>query len=217
MPGPRPDPLEALARGIHVLAGRSAAPEELRRFGLYLDLLLRWNRVHHLTALRSREDITRKLFLDSLLLLALLPPRPLALADLGAGPGIPGIPLRIIDAGIALTLIEARRKPVSFLLALARELGLGDIQIREGRAERLISEDTELLEKFDVVVSRGLGHLAALLPVAMRFLKPGGLFLVPGPPPGQSRPRLPPGVESRVISFPALGLSRAFLLAHKVS
>ena len=57
----------------------------------------------------------RGLFIDSLLFLPVIPPRPLRLVDIGAGPGIPGIPLRIVEPQISLTIVESRRKPVSFL------------------------------------------------------------------------------------------------------
>ena len=54
-----------------------------------------------MTALDSAAAIVQDLFIDSLLFLALLPPRPLALVDIGAGAGIPGLPLRLADPAIA--------------------------------------------------------------------------------------------------------------------
>ena len=75
-----------------------------------------------MTALESPAEIVRGLFLDSLLFLRLLPARPISLVDIGAGSGIPGLPLRLVDDRITLTLVESKRKRISFLLAVCREL-----------------------------------------------------------------------------------------------
>ena len=110
-------------------------------FPQYLDLLLLWNRAQNLTGFESAPEIVRGLFEDSLLFLPLLPDRPLRVVDIGAGAGIPGMPLRIIDEGIEVTLIESKRKRVSFLRTVRRELGLEkSVVIEEGRAEVLVSE-----------------------------------------------------------------------------
>ena len=111
-----------------------------------------------MTALRSPEEIVRGLFLDSLLFLSALPaPRPLKVVDIGAGSGIPGLPIRLADPAITLTLIEAKRKRVSFLLTACRELGLSDVQVLEGRAERLVDENPGVAGSFDAVVARAVG------------------------------------------------------------
>ena len=139
------------------------------------------------------------------------------MVDIGAGPGIPGVPLRIVEPGISLTLIESRRKRVSFLSVLKRELGLDDVRILEGRAEDLIIQLPELVDKFDLAVSRAVGPVEPLIPTALRYLKPGGLLIVSGPPPGNPRPVIPPEVKGqwKITDFPALGLSRVFLVVSK--
>jgi len=209
------DPLAGLGNTIAVLAGRSPSKEELQRFRQYLDLLVLWNRTHGLTGRRSRSAIARDLFEDSLLFLALLPPGPLTVADIGTGAGIPGVPLRIVRPDISLTLIESRRKRVSFLATLKRELKLSDVVILEGRAEDLIGRTPDMAGKFHVVVSRSVG--VHLLPTALKYLEPGGLFVASGPPPRESRT----AVASRAqlqweeIAFPDLGMTRTFLLGRK--
>ena len=182
---------------------------------MYLDLLLAWNRTHRLTGLRSSGSIVRGLFQDSLLFLAQLPGHPLAMVDIGSGPGIPGVPLRIVRPEISLTLIESKRKRVSFLSTLKRELELTDVAILEGRAEALVSDHPDLIGKFDVVVSRAVG--LDLLPTATRYLKPGGLFVGAGSPAQNARIRIQGAMPAKweTISFPALGLTRTFLLGHK--
>lgn len=212
-----PDPLADLAHAIRVLAGRPALNQEVERFGRYLRLLLLWNRTHRLTALGSAAAIVRGLFQDSLLFLPRLPARPLALVDIGAGAGIPGVPLRIVDPGISLTMVESRRKRVSFLSALKRELDLADVRILEGRAESLVAQLPELQGAFDVAVSRGAGSLHDIVPIALRYLRPGGLVVVSGPPSEAPLPSAPPFARGgwEQIHFPALGITRVFFEARR--
>lgn len=212
------DPVGALAPVIASLTGRPAAQVELARFRQYLALLLIWNRTHRLTGYRSAEAIVRQLFLDSLLFLARVPAGRVTMVDIGTGPGIPGIPLRIIRPEISLTLIDSKRKQVSFLAALKRELDLTDVLVLEGRAEELVPEQPGLAETFDVVVTRAVG--TRLLPTAMLYLKSGGLFIAGGPPVpigGLARPDGLLEVQLDTIQFSALQLTRTFLLATKAS
>jgi 16S rRNA (guanine527-N7)-methyltransferase len=207
------DPLDELMVALRSLTGRPAGPDDRRRFQRYLDLFLRWNRTHRMTALDSAGAVVQDLFIDSLLFLALLPPRPLALVDIGAGAGIPGLPLRLADPAIAVTLVEARRKRVSFLLAARRELDLGNVVVKEGRAEALLEQEPGLAGSFDVVVARSVGPAAALLPLAHKYLKAGGIFVASGPP--NPVPQEP--FEIVRVGVPGTRKRRAFLKTSKES
>jgi 16S rRNA (guanine527-N7)-methyltransferase len=214
---PATDPLEPLFKVFPVLLGRAATPAERNAFGRYADLLILWNRTHHLTALRTRAGIGRGLFLDSLLFRALLLRAPLRVLDIGAGAGIPGVPLRMVEPTLSLTLIESRRKPVSFLHALTRELAMPDITVHHGRAEDIISEVPELKGKFDAVLTRAVGLGVGLIETAMAYLKTGGRLVASGPPVGSPMPKIDwqgPAMW-KTVEFPRIGLARAFLLATK--
>ena len=216
-PGYGRDQFVELGRVVRCLTGRDATRQEQQRFKRYLDLLLVWNRVHRMTGLASPTEIIRELFQDSLLFLPLLPKGPLALVDIGAGAGIPGVPLRIVRPEIALTLVESRRKPVSFLASLKRELGLSDMEVLEGRAEVLTVEVQRLVGSFDVVVSRSVGSLPELIPTAMEYLKNGGVFIASGPPLRKPMPVVPEGFEARweTVSVGEAARDRTFLLVSK--
>lgn len=135
-----------------------------------------------MTGFRSPGEIASGLFLDSLLFLPALPPRPLRVVDIGAGSGIPGLPIRLADPAISLTLIEAKRKRVSFLHAACRELALPDVVVIEGRAEELIERDRALGESFDAVVARAVAPEGTLAALAFRYLKPAGVVVLGGSP-----------------------------------
>jgi 16S rRNA (guanine527-N7)-methyltransferase len=211
---PAADSLEDFFKAFPALLGRAATPTERNAFGRYANLLLLWNRTHHLTALKTRADIARVLFLDSLLFRALLPRVPLRILDIGAGAGIPGVPLRMTDPGVTLTLIESRRKPVSFLHALIRELALPDIAVLHGRGESLLAELPELQGKFDVVVTRAVGLGSGVIDMATAYLKSGGKLIAAGPPVGRTMPKIdgPTPAEWKKIEYPKLGITRAFLV-----
>jgi 16S rRNA (guanine527-N7)-methyltransferase len=215
---PAIDPLEHLFNAFPALLGRAATPAERKAFGRYADLLILWNRTHHLTAFKTRAEIGRGLFLDSLVFRALLPRAPLRVLDIGAGAGIPGVPLRIVEPGLSLTLIESRRKPVSFLHALTREIAMPDISVHHGRAEAVISEVPELLGKFDVVLSRAVGLSAGLIEIAMAYLRIGGRLVASGPLVGSPMPKIKwkGPAEWKTVEYPKISLARAFLMAIKL-
>jgi 16S rRNA (guanine527-N7)-methyltransferase len=131
--------------------------------------------------------------------------------DIGAGAGIPGLPLRLADPAIAVTLVEARRKRVSFLLAVRRQLDLEDVAVKEGRAEALVEQEPDLAGGFDVVVARSVGPATALLPLARKYLKPGGVFVASGPP--NPLPQEP--FEVARVGVPGTRKHRVFLKAVK--
>ena len=210
---------EVLSRGFSQILERPPSPAEVDAFSRYLALLLQWNRVQRLTSYRRPTDIAEKLFLDSLLFLRWVPPGRARLLDLGAGAGIPGLPLKIVKPEITLTLIEARRRRVSFLTVVVRELALEGVSVLAGRAEDLLEADPGLRAAFDVVVTRAAGPLPSILPLAMAFFRPGGCFVASGPPAGKPLPHLPRDTPHRWESLPAPGKigKRVFLLVEKAN
>lgn len=119
---------------------------------------------------------------------------------------------------MSLTLIESKRKPVSFLNALKREIGMANVVVRHGRAEDIIVELPELEGKFDFVLTRAVGLEADLIETAMTYLRPGGSLLASGPPVlGVATPEIiwKGQSEWKRAQFPKIGMSRMFLVATK--
>jgi 16S rRNA (guanine527-N7)-methyltransferase len=166
-----------------------------------------------MTALESPAEIVRGLFLDSLLFLRVLPVRPMSLLDIGAGSGIPGLPLRLADDRIALTLVESKRKRVSFLLAACRELRLPDVRVLEVRAEDLIPGNPQLAGAFDAVVARAVGEEGLIASIGDRYVRRDGVIVVSGSP----RSTAGQGFEVIKVAVPGSGISRVFLRKTKES
>jgi 16S rRNA (guanine527-N7)-methyltransferase len=203
--------LDRLGAVALALTGRVLLVETRTQFSRYAELIHLWSRTHNLTGLRSPEAIVRGLFEDSLLFLPLLPAGATRVVDIGAGAGIPGVPLHLVDPGRAVVLIEARQKRVSFLRTVKRELGFDDrIAVVEGRAERIVAEGL-YAACADVVVARSVGPPAEVMAIAARYLKPGGLFIASAGPASGIHTSEGAG-HRRFVELPEFSLRRAFMV-----
>lgn len=177
----------------------------------YLALLDRWNRTYNLTAIRDpREMVTRHL-LDSLAMHAFVGAPGAAvgtLADLGTGPGLPGIPLAIATPGLQVTLVESNGKKARFLREAVRTLGLGNARVAESRAEAVDVHAHNHGAGYDAITARALDTLAGIIRVGGHLLKPGGrLLAMKGTRPEEEIAALPAGwhLESvQVLAVPGL-------------
>jgi len=135
----------------------------------YLNLLEHWNRVHNLTGIRDRAALVDRHLVESLALAPYVTgPR---VADIGSGAGLPGLPLAIRLRALHFTLIESRRKRVSFLRHVAAMLALENVDVAHGRVEELE------LPLFRTVLARAVAPPAELLELATPLLAPGGRLL----------------------------------------
>lgn len=136
----------------------------------YLALLVRWNTAYNLTAIRDPREMVDKHLLDSLAMHAHATSG--ALADLGSGAGLPGIPLAIAQPALQVTLVESAGKKARFMREAVRVLGLDNARVAESRAE-LLDESG----KYDFITARALATLRGIVEVGGHLLKPGGALL----------------------------------------
>ena len=144
-------------------------------FELYLKELLKWNQKINLTAIRSEKGMVLKHFLDSLSVTPYLPKHSSVL-DIGSGAGFPGIPLRIVQPTLEMTLIDSVRKKIDFQRHIIRMLGLKGTEAIHGRVQ-----DKGILQglggRFDIVLSRAFSDLQTFLALSFPFLIGGGTVI----------------------------------------
>ena len=168
-------------------AGRPAAlsSAQLETISIYIDILLRWNARVNLTAVRDPEEIVTRHFGESLFAARRLFPAPVAdnqppvnyqrqttsnrVIDVGSGAGFPGIPIKIWEPQVHLTLIESTQKKATFLKEVARAITLTNIDVVSTRAE-------DFFGQADIVILRAVERFEAILPIAARLVVSGGVL-----------------------------------------
>jgi 16S rRNA (guanine527-N7)-methyltransferase len=164
--------MEALLReGLTSLGLPTEGVPSLLRFA---ELLVEKNKVMNLTAITEPADIATLHFLDSAALLTLADFRGKTVADIGTGAGFPGMPLRILEPSIRLTLLDSLNKRVDFLKEVCGDLGLTDVDCVHARAEEFAAGHRE---SFDIVTSRAVANLQVLSELCLPLVKVGGYFL----------------------------------------
>ena len=163
---------ETLRRGLEEMH-LDCAPEQLQRFRAYYNLLEEKNRVMNLTAISGEDESARLHFLDSAAPLLRFPMAGKRVIDVGSGAGFPGLPLRILEPDMRLTLLDAQQKRVGFLGEVCAALGFEDVQCVHARAEEL----TALREQFDYALARAVARLNVLSELCLPYVKVGGAFL----------------------------------------
>lgn len=119
-------------------------------------LMQSWNRSVNLTRITDLREILIKHLLDSLIPSLWLPHLGKAL-DIGTGAGFPGVPIKIAHPELCMTLLESKRKKVSFLKVLLTRLQMRDIRAIQGRWEDLIETETVATPvNFDLIILRAL-------------------------------------------------------------
>jgi 16S rRNA (guanine527-N7)-methyltransferase len=180
----------------------------------YLDLLQRWNRAYNLTAVRDPREMVVRHLLDSLAMHPFVADG--TLADLGTGPGLPGIPLAIAKPGLRVTLVESNGKKARFLREAVRTLGLANAEVAESRIEAL-----DCPGAFDAITARALATLPQILALGGHLLQADGrLLAMKGARPDDEIAALPPGwrLESvQPLTVPGLAAERHLVTVAKTA
>ncbi len=151
-------------------------PAQLDQFSRYADLLIDWNLRFNLTSIVDPRDIVIKHFLDSLSAARSIPPGPIQLIDVGAGAGLPGLPIKLVRPEVYLTLLEATRKKCDFLKAVVDDLQLTNVQVINGRAEEA-GRMEEHRERYDIAIARAVAEMPTLIEYSLPLVRVGGLAL----------------------------------------
>jgi len=150
-------------------------PEAGAAFRAYYDFLEKRGQTVNLTAISGAGEVACLHFLDSLALIGCTSFKESRVIDIGSGAGFPGIPLKVAEPSIDLTLLDATGKRISFLSELCVELGL-EAACVNARAEEA-AHFPELREQYDIVVSRAVARLNILCELCLPFVRVGGTLI----------------------------------------
>lgn len=155
----------------------SLSEKQRMQFNEFHRLLVEWNEKMNLTGITDYDEVLSKHFFDSLTCIKGLEDwTDLKVIDVGTGAGFPGVPMKIANPSIEITLLDSLSKRINFLDLVADELELEDVKLIHGRAEDY-GQDEQYRETFDAAISRAVADLAVLSEYVLPFIKIGGVFV----------------------------------------
>jgi 16S rRNA (guanine527-N7)-methyltransferase len=202
----------ALLEGIRALQ-LEFAEQQVAQLMDYLALLVKWNSVYNLTAVRDPRQMVTQHLLDSL---AVVPAFVDAhnVLDVGAGGGLPGIVLAIARPDMRVSMIDTVHKKTAFLTQVKAELGLANVTVHTMRVEQL-----QVAQKFDVITSRAFAELADFVNWSNHLLEEGGCYIaMKGVLPNEEIAHLPAGwrvTEARPLHVPGLNAERHLIFIER--
>jgi len=206
---------DALLRQGAETLGLALNDDQCRGLQAYADLILKWNKVYNLTALRSPEQVLTHHLLDSLSVIPSLErqcPAATRVLDVGSGAGLPGAVIAIVRPDLSVTCVDAVAKKAAFIRQVSAELNLPHLNGRHARVETMGG-------RFDVICSRAFASLADFVDGSAHLLAPDGCWLaMKGKVPTDEIEALPSGVDVfhvEQLSVPGLDAERCIVWARK--
>lgn len=166
--------MEQFIQNTQQLLNLRLTDSQVQAFKVYEEQLLIWNEKFNLTAIRDVEQIRNKHFLDSLTcMLAWGENWPKSMIDVGTGAGFPGIPLKILQPKMKLTLVESVGKKTKFCQHMVDVLYLENVTVLQDRVE-VLGQDLKHREKYDWAVARAVANLPVLTEYLIPLVRLGG-------------------------------------------
>ena len=163
---------QALASGLSQLE-RKLTDAQLDTFCAFGSALVEKNQVMNLTAITEPEQVARLHFLDCIALLGAANFYGKSVIDVGCGAGFPGVPLKIAEPSIDLTLLDSLKKRMDWLESTLPEFGI-EAQCVAARAEEYALAHRE---QYDIAVSRAVARLTMLAELCLPLVRVGGHFV----------------------------------------
>ncbi len=217
--------MQKLVQNAQELFGIKLTDNHINALSTYERELLIWNKKISLTAIRDKEGIRCKHFLDSFsCVLAWGADPPKTLVDIGTGAGFPGIPLKILYPRLKLTLVESVAKKANFCRHIVETLHLEDVNVIQSRAETL-GQHPKHRESYDWALARAVAKLPVLSEYLLPLVKVGGTMLAQK---GESGPAETHAAENALtilgghlrqvipVTLPSVVEERYLVLADKV-
>ena len=206
---------EQLLREGSAALGLNLSDLQCERLLAYGALILKWNKVYNLTALRDPATVLTHHLLDSLSVIQSLRrecPGDAKLLDVGAGAGLPGVVIAILRDDIQVTCLDAVAKKVAFIQQVASELGLKNLRGLHARVEKLTGS-------YELISSRAFASLADFVAGSRQLLAPHGVWMaMKGRAPEDEIAQLPVDCDVfhvEQLSVPGLDAERCIVWMRK--
>lgn len=144
------------------------------RFLRFSEYLLEQNKVMNLTAIKDPKEVITKHFLDCVYLAKVEDLSDKKVIDIGCGAGFPGIPLKLIEKSMDITLLDSLGKRIKFLNKFIQQEDIDSIIAVHDRAEEYVKDKRE---QYDIAVSRAVARLNLLSELSLPYVKVGGKFI----------------------------------------
>lgn len=213
-----------LRRGIEKL-NIELNVDQMNSFILYKELLKEWNEKINITSITDDIEIDIKHFLDSLTpAVTNMFDGNKKIIDVGTGGGFPGLPLKIYNKELDVTLLDSLNKRIIFLNEVVKSLELKRINAIHGRAEELGRKE-EYREQYDICISRAVASLDTLSEYCMPFVKKGGYFIsMKGPDVDEEIIQSEKGikilggkvVDKKVFTLPESDINHSLIIIEKI-
>ena len=189
----------ALLQQTAASMGVSVSLEQAAALQQYAQLLLQWNKVYNLTAIRDPNEVLTHHLLDSLSVVPALKRQLAAQAwdhteqvdvlDVGSGGGLPGVVLAIVCPELRVSCVDTVAKKAAFVQQVAAQL---PVAVLGGRLKAIHNRVEKLQSQYDVITSRAFASLADFTTWSRQALKPAGIWMaMKGQHPEQEIAQLP--------------------------
>lgn len=200
---------EDLENGIQKL-GLEINENTRKKLIHFLELLVKWNKVYNLTAIRDPRQMVSNHLLDSLAVEPYL--WGTRWLDVGCGGGLPGLVLAILHPEWKFTMIDSNSKKTGFVQQAVIELGLKNVQVICTRVEELTVE-----EKFDGIISRAFAELAEFIKLTRHLIDEHGAWAAMKGIPEKELLRVPDDCAVKkviTLNVPGLNAARSLVVAR---
>lgn len=192
----------------------TATEQQKQQLVGFVEMLDKWNKAYNLTSVRDPEQMLIRHIMDSLAVSAHLVGE--RFIDVGTGPGLPGIPLAIMNPDKHFVLLDSLGKRIRFQKQVQFDLGIDNISSVESRVEAYVPE-----EKFDGVLSRAFASIEDMLHWCHHLPAENGCYYaLKGQLAADEMTKIPQGYELTDVielSIPRLDEQRHLLIVVKNS
>ena len=149
----------------------SLSDKQIQQLLRYLSLILKWNRIYNLSAIRDPIESVKKHLLDSLSIIHFVQPG--LLLDVGSGAGLPGIVIAIMKTETEVFVLDSVGKKCRFMQAVKSELALENLIVVNSRVESFKSK-----KSFSQITSRAFAEASKTIQLTKHLLEENGRYLL---------------------------------------